>query len=154
MRVPDATHHVHEEQPEAVATHLINMLGIESRKPRVLTVERLALPPGMRSPARSRRASREISRELSNQPSPQKKQGSLMDFEEVKVTLAPPEAFVRDVDAAKLQQFREGNLLYRMGSSIGSKGELSSLLSMPSRSTGISRTGSEEAFPERTDSPF
>ena len=146
MRVPGATHHVHEEQPEAVATHLINMLGIESRKPRVLTVERLALSPGMRSPARSR--------ELGNQPSPQKKQGSLMDFEEVKVTLAPPEAFVRDVDAAKLQQFREGNLLYRMGSSIGSKGELSSLLSMPSHSTGMSRTGSEEAFPERTASPF
>ena len=77
------------------ARQLIHMLGIESRKPRVLTVERLALSPGMRSPARSR--------ELSNQPSPQKKQGSLMDFEEVKVTLAPPEAFVRYVDAAKLK---------------------------------------------------
>ena len=125
----------------AATTHTVR-----SPKDRPGGSKELALSPGMRSPARSR--------ELGNQPSPQKKQGSLMDFEEVKVTLAPPEAFVRDVDAAKLQQFREGNLLYRMGSSIGSKGELSSLLSMPSHSTGISRTGSEEAFPERTASPF
>ena len=40
MRVPGATHHVHEEQPEAVATHLLKLLDIEPRKPCVLTVER------------------------------------------------------------------------------------------------------------------
>jgi len=62
------------------------------------------------------------------------------------VTLAPPEAFVRGVDVEALQSFREGNMLYRMGSAAGSKGELSSLVN-------LSRNRSEE-WPSRTDSPF
>ena len=107
VRVAGATHHVHEEQPEAVADHLLDLMGIAQPKPLVLKVERL---------------------------------------KEVSMTLAPPEAFVRGVDVEALQSFREGNLLYRMGSASGSKGELSSLASM-------TRTRSNE-WPSRMESPY
>merc|ERR1739848_36116 len=107
VRVAGATHHVHEEQPEAVADHLLDLMGIAQPKPLVLKVERL---------------------------------------KEVSMTLAPPEAFVRGVGVEALQSFREGNLLYRMGSASGSKGELSSLASM-------TRTRSNE-WPSRMESPY
>ena len=45
----------------------------------------------------------------------------------VKERLPPPLPFVRGIDEAALQAHREGNLLYRMGSAFGSKGELRNL---------------------------
>ena len=66
------------------------------------------------------------------------------DDQSTMVTLGPPCDFIRGVDAAELKRFREGNLLYRMGSHNGSKGELSSL-------TTLSRNRSEE-WPSRTAS--
>ena len=102
-------------------------MGIAQPKPVVLKVERLVLPQGMCSP----------SKKNSPPASPRK---------EVSMTLAPPEAFVRGVDVEALQSFREGNLLYRMGSASGSKGELSSLASM-------TRNHSNE-WPARMDSPY
>ena len=106
VRVAGATHHVHEEQPDAVADHLMRLMGITPPK-------QVVLAGGAK---------------------------------EVTVTLPPPEDFVRGVDTEALQSFREGNLLYRMGSHNGSKGELSSL-------TSLSRNRSEE-WPSRTESPM
>ena len=96
LRVPNATHHVHEEQPAEVAEHIIAFLGLSSSCRRTEVTDK--------SPAAS----------------PTKgKHGSF--------SLAPPCPFVRGVDEAALQSFREGNLLYRMGSALGSKGEISQL---------------------------
>jgi medium-chain acyl-[acyl-carrier-protein] hydrolase len=98
LRVPDATHHVHEEQPAVVAEHVISFLGLSARTSLGLdsTPEKV---PYRRSKTNSPRSG----------------------------TLAPPCPFVRGIDPAALQSFREGNLLYRMGSAHGSKGELMNL---------------------------
>merc|ERR1719201_651862 len=93
IRVPDATHHVHEEQPAVVAGHLLSFLGLSANIKSKKVVDR------------------------SNPDSP------------IRRSLPPPCAFVRGIDPAALQSFREGNLLYRMGSAYGSKGEISNLAS-------------------------
>ena len=65
-------------------------------------------------------------------------------FKELK--LLPPCPFVRGIDEHALQSFREGNLLYRMGSHKGSKGELCNLPRSPGRVAPLempSREGSE-----------
>ena len=139
VRVAGATHHVHEEQPDAVADHLMHLIGIAPPKQVVLTVERaLELPSGVASPPRKKTAS--------PPGSPRNGAAGAAAAKEVTVTLPPPEDFVRGVDTEALQSFREGNLLYRMGSHNGSKGELSSL-------TTLSRNRSEE-WPSRTASPM
>jgi len=89
VRIPNATHHVHEEEPGAIAEEMVSLIGLNSAK---ITV---ASPKAPSSP--------------------------------VKKQLPPPCPFVRGIDEAALQSFREGNLLYRMGSASGSKGEISDL---------------------------
>ena len=126
VRVPKATHHVHEEQPAAVAAHLVNFLGLDARAKPLVKSERSA----PNSPVKS------------------------------KASLKPPCPFVRGIDPEALQSFREGNLLYRMGSALGSKGEICNLPKAPiSLSTGSSNSdlvaGTAE-YPPRgdTESPF
>ena len=66
---------------------------------------------------------------------------------------------MRGIDPEALQSFREGNLLYRMGSALGSKGEICNLpkaaisLSTGSSNEDLSR---EVVCPPRgdTESPF
>merc|ERR1719163_1894404 len=99
LRVPDATHHVHEEQPAVVADHVVSFLGLSVRT----SLDLEGTPAGSPSQRRRRGGS--------------PKSGSL----------PPALPFVRGIDAAALQTFREGNLLYRMGSAHGSRGELSHL---------------------------
>jgi surfactin synthase thioesterase subunit len=99
LRVPDATHHVHEEQPAVVAEHVISFLGLKARTS--LGLERT--PEKVPYPRKGRTGS------------------------PTSGTLAPPCPFVRGIDAEALQSFRKGNLLYRMGSAQGSRGELSNL---------------------------
>ena len=57
------------------------------------------------------------------------------------IILKPPCPFVRGIDPAALQMYREGNMLYRLGSPVGSKGEITNIPRVPS-------------WPERTASPF
>jgi hypothetical protein len=103
LRVPDATHHVHEEQPTVVADHVVSFLGLSVRTS--LGLEGTSAG----SPSQRRRRGGTTS----------PKSGSL----------PPALPFVRGIDAAALKSFREGNLLYRMGSAHGSRGELSHLAS-------------------------
>ena len=121
VRVPDATHHVHEEQPGAVADHLVSFLGLETAQKPVIK----------RTPS------------VPNSPVKEKKAASL----------APPCPFVRGIEPQALQSFREGNLLYRMGSALGSKGEICNLPHIVESETDLPamKVGGADV-PPRTDS--
>ena len=64
--------------------------------------------------------------------------------------LTPPCNFVRGVDSVALQNFREGNMLYRMGFHKGSKGELAALAS-PKK--GAAGAAAHEGSPPHTRTP-
>ena len=68
-------------------------------------------------------------------------------------SLAPPCPFVRGIDPQALQSFREGNLLYRMGSALGSKGEICNLPHIVESETDLPamKVGGADV-PPRTDS--
>ena len=91
---------MHEEQPEAVAEHLLSLIehGSDVNK-RAIVDDAL--------PLAGTRANAEV-----------------VDRRSI---LPPPCDFIRGVDEELLRSFREGNKLYRLGSPHGSKGELSSL---------------------------
>lgn len=106
--VDGATHHAYEEQPLAVAARLAERVGelhgaggllVPAMPPRA--------PPWWTGPT-------EV---------PQRHDSPASTM----VALGPPCGFVRGVDEGALHQYRKANALYRLGSPIGSKGELTSL---------------------------
>jgi hypothetical protein len=111
VTIKEATHHVHEEQPTAVAAALIKFAELPSQ--RVLSKE---------------------SGHISST-------GIIEAF-----VLPPPCPFVRGFDAVALQTYREGNILNRMGSFNGSKGEFDSSPRTPPSPASPSGMGGRWVF--------
>lgn len=128
VTIPKATHHAYEEQPEAVASAFIKFAELD-------------VPLG-----RSELAKVAIKLPLSPDYCPSAKGKDC-------IQLAPPCTFVRGVDPGALQAYREGNLMYRMGSPYGSKGELENLPSVDD-SLPYAPIRLSNDWPSRTASPF
>ena len=113
VSVPNASHHVFAEQPEAVAAKLLQLVSHPARASSPTTTP----PSSFINLTDELRANHLAAR------------GELSPNSSMDLLLGPPCAFVsKQIDLPSLQRFRAGNLSYRKGLPWGARGELSNVL--------------------------
>jgi len=133
VAVPGASHHLYAEQPAAVAHKLASLVGSGDAAawwqggslPKPDSSNDLRNKDSGASPA-AKDAPGELASPAAPEPgvSPAR-----LTKQPIDVLLGPPHAFVllSGVDQAALNNFRLGNASYRLGNSLGARGELSGI---------------------------